>query len=233
VPGGVRGPEAGPHHFVGPLTAGESAVSWRHRGAPGRPRTTLLLLVWPPSPSSPLDGTWWLSRGHLRRALGGERTPSRPSGPAWTPWSSPSGASWPARCTTARSASRTRSCRRDRPAEDAEGRGRRPGPVVPAAVRAPPPCPSWPISRPFRPRSPTSGPGDFAATIDIDVDAPTVCSSTCRCRQRRPGGSGRGGEPPHRHRSSHHRRQSSVGRPLTAPGPAPSPCWTVPVPASR
>ena len=37
VPGGVRGPEAGPHHLVGPLTAGAAVLSWRCRGAPAAP----------------------------------------------------------------------------------------------------------------------------------------------------------------------------------------------------
>ena len=45
VPRGVRGPEAGPHHLVGPLTVGAPTLSWRCRGASRRPRTTLLLLV--------------------------------------------------------------------------------------------------------------------------------------------------------------------------------------------
>ena len=37
VPRGVRGPEAGPHHLVGPLTPEPLSHSWRSRGGPAAP----------------------------------------------------------------------------------------------------------------------------------------------------------------------------------------------------
>ena len=180
VPRGVRGPQAGPHHLVGSLTAG-GLDAWRRRGGPAAPAPRCSCWSWPRSPSSP-----WTpgaaSTGSPRGCGRWRPTPSAPSpvrgvDDVVEPDRELPGRRRPLR---RRPAAEPEAAGRDRPAEDGQAAAGRQTQALQQLSAL--------LNLPFVgnlqtvPAEVTDyGTSDFAATIDISVGRDRrACSWTCR-----------------------------------------------------